>query len=314
MSATHRESPAAQHRTQRGKGHEDPAKQEIAAEAQEKEIQNRTSPSGEIVYGAVFREGEHELHRSNSALAWSGLAAGLSMGFSFVAEAMLRAHLPDAPWVPVVTKMGYAVGFLIVILGRQQLFTKNTLTVMLPLLNRAADTRVRDVARLWAIVLFSNLLGAFLFAWFISAGNMFDHDMRSAFVNISRQSLEEPFLTVFLRSILAGWLIALMIWLLPFAESARVWVIALLAYVVGLGHFPHIIAGSIPAFYQVVTGGTSLGHCLAGFTLPVLLGNIIGGVALVAAAVHAEFLSGDDPHTHHSSEKHHVPGHSRKTS
>jgi len=258
--------------------------------AQEKEIQERTAPPGEVVYEAIYREGEHELERDNRSLAWSGLAAGLSMGFSFVTEALLRAHLPDALWVPVVAKLGYALGFLIVILGRQQLFTKNTLTVILPLLDRKHKTRISDVARLWLVVLLANISGAFLFAWLVSDTSVFDADVRHAFSTISLQAFQHTFLSTFLSSILAGWLIALMIWLLPFAESARVWVIALLAYVVGLGHLPHIVAGAIPAFYHVLTGGISLGGCILNFFVPVLLGNVIGGVALVAAAVHAEFL------------------------
>jgi formate/nitrite transporter FocA (FNT family) len=289
-------------------------KGEQSEEAQEQEIQNRTSPPLEIVYGAVFREGEHELERKSMALGWSGLAAGLSMGFSFVAEAVLRSYLPNAPWLPVISKLGYAVGFLIVILGRQQLFTKNTLTVILPLLNRNANTRVRDVARLWIIVLAANLLGAFLFAWLISDTSMFDNNVRSIFSSMDREIMQQTFARTFLRAIFAGWLIALMIWLLPFAESARVWVIALLAYLVGLGQFPHIIAGSVPAFYHVLTGEITFGTCLTKFLVPVLLGNVVGGVALVAAGVHAEFLSDEGvEHGHHSSEKHYVSSHSRKS-
>lgn len=281
------------------------------AEAQEQEIASRTSPPGEVVYGAVYREGEHELERDNKALAWSGLAAGLSMGFSFVTEALLRAHLPDAPWLPVISKLGYAVGFIIVILGRQQLFTKNTLTVILPLFNRQAKTGVLDVIRLWSIVLGANLCGAFLFAWLASQKSVFPSEIQSAFAIIARQAYQGSFGTMFLRSIIAGWLIALMIWLLPFAESARVWVIGLLAYVVGLGHFPHIIAGSIPAFYSMLTGGVSPLACLGDFIVPVILGNVVGGVALVAAGVHAEFLS--DFQHNHSTLHPHVSSHTRKT-
>jgi len=48
---------------------------------QQEEVEQRSSPSGKIVYGAIHKEGDDELKRSTSALAWSGLAAGLSMGF-----------------------------------------------------------------------------------------------------------------------------------------------------------------------------------------------------------------------------------------
>src|SRR5579883_3111500 len=94
---------------------------------EEKQVQQRTAISAHIVYEAILAEGESELERSTSALVYSGLAAGLSMGFSFLTEGFLRARLPDASWTPLVAKLGYAMGFLIVILGRQQLFTENTL-------------------------------------------------------------------------------------------------------------------------------------------------------------------------------------------
>jgi formate/nitrite transporter FocA (FNT family) len=191
------------------------------------------------------------------------------------------------------------------------LFTKNTVTVILPLLNRKAKTRIRDVARLWGIVLASNLLGAFLFAWLISGSSIFDGDVRAQLSTIGMDKLDHTFSETFMRSILAGWLIALMIWLLPFAEAARVWVISILAYMVGLGGFPHIIAGSIPTFYHVLTGQISFGICVTKFMVPVLLGNVVGGVALVAAAVHAEFLSDAGISNNHPAEKHYVSGHSR---
>lgn len=254
----------------------------------EQDVQERVSPPGEVVYEAIYREGEHELRRGNRELAWSGLAAGLSMGFSFLAEALLRSHLPEARWTATVTKLGYSVGFLIVILGRQQLFTKNTITVMLPMLNRRDRTRIADVARLWVVVLAANLVGAFLFAWLLSHPGLFDPPVRQA---LDRIAVEEPigaFLPVMLRGMLAGWLIALMIWLLPFAEAARFWVIVLLAYVVGLGQFPHIVAGAVPTFYAVLLGQHTLGTALLGFVVPTFVGNAIGGVAFVAALAHAE--------------------------
>jgi len=40
-----------------------------------------------------------------------------------------------------------------------------------------------------------------------------------------------------------------MVWVLPSARSARLFVILILTYVVGLGHFPHIVAGSVEAAF-----------------------------------------------------------------
>ncbi len=285
-----KETPPSSHSGSSRSPSEESLSTQEAAEAEEQEILERTAPTGDVVYQAIYREGEHEVERNGRALAWSGLAAGLSMGFSFVSEALLRSYLPNTEWRPLISKLGYSTGFLIVILGRQQLFTKNTLTVMLPLFKRKEAALFAKVGRLWIIVLLANLTGAFAFTLIISQTPAFDTKAHQHFAEIASENLQFSFLTTLLRSVIAGWLIALMIWLLPFAESARIWVIALLAYVVGIGHFPHIVAGATPAFYLTLTGGVSLSRCLGDFIAPVLLGNIIGGVALVAALAHAEFI------------------------
>src|SRR5206468_4196322 len=105
-------------------------------EREEEEVSQRSSPSGRVVYKAILKEADEELERPSSALFWSGIAAGLAMGLSMIAEGVLRHHLPEASWRPLVAKLGYSVGFVVVILGRQQLFTENTLTPILPLLQR----------------------------------------------------------------------------------------------------------------------------------------------------------------------------------
>jgi len=264
----------------------------VGTKADKIEAEERSSPGGHILYLAVQSEGEHELARSNSALAWSGLAAGLSMGFSLISQGLLRAHLPDAPWRPLITNFGYRLGFLIVILGRQQLFTENTLTVILPLLRKRSLSTLASVARLWSIVLVSNLAGAFIFAAGLANFNVVSPDVHSAIADIAGDASSVPAATVLLRGIYAGWLIALMVWLLPFAESGRVWVIIIITYIVGLAQFPHIIAGSVDALFIVCAGGASITSYLFDYMLPSLAGNILGGISLVAVFAHVQFVSG----------------------
>lgn len=277
---------------QSDKGQQDEEQQK--QEVEEQEVQERSSPSGKIVYKAILKEGEEELERSSSALFWSGLAAGLSMGFSLVTEGLLATYLPNAYWRPLVAKLGYSVGFLIVILGRQQLFTENTLTPMLPLLKRKDGATFLNVMRLWAVVLLANLLGALLFAWVVARTSAFDPEIQRAFSEIGHKAMEPTAATILLRGIFAGWLIALMVWLLPFAETARVWVIVIITYVVGLAHFSHIIAGAVEVFTIAAMSEqpwlTVLGH----YIVPTLIGNIIGGVTLVAALNHAQVVAGSE--------------------
>jgi formate/nitrite transporter FocA (FNT family) len=261
----------------------------------QQEAEEKSAPGPHIVYEAILLEGEEELERSTSALFWSGLAAGLSMGFSLVVQGLLRSHLnPDAHWLPLIAKLGYPVGFLIVILGRQQLFTENTLTPILPLLKRRTAHCFANVGRLWAVVLVANVIGALCFALAAAKTDVFEPAVKSTFLAIGHEALAHSFLNTFLRAIFAGWLIALMVWLLPAAETARVWVIIIVTYVVGLAGFSHVIAGSVDALYVLLHGEISLEKFLFGWFTPTLLGNILGGTALVAALNHAQVTSGEE--------------------
>ncbi|MFN2476990.1 MAG: formate/nitrite transporter family protein [Chthoniobacterales bacterium] len=270
---------------------EDRSHQEVDEEAEEK-----SAPSAHVVYEAIRKEGRHEIDRKASSLAWSGLAAGLSMGFSFVTQAMLEHHLPETNWRPLVATLGYSVGFLIVVLGRQQLFTENTLTAILPLLHKQTAGDLIKVARLWTIVLLANLIGAFVFALVIAKTAAFEPDVHQAFDALASQAGTHPFGVTVLRGIFAGWLIALMVWLMPGAETARIWIIVIITFIVGLCHFPHIIAGATELFYLGINGIRSWPHVLGGFILPALIGNTIGGVTLVAALAHAQIV-GDKQQT-----------------
>ena len=256
-----------------------------------KEAEQRSSVTVHVVHEAVRREGEEELRRSTSALAWSGLAAGLSMGFSLIAEGILRSRLPDAPWRPLISKFGYSAGFVLVILGRQQLFTENTLTPILPFLHVPTAAVFRNVLRLWVAVLASNLLGALIIAWALGNTNAFPPEVRTAFAAIGRETIAPAFGTVLLRGIFAGWLMAMLVWVLPFAEHARFFVIIGLTWLIAAGGFSHVIAGAIEALYLACTGAAGWGHALGGYILPALIGNIIGGVSLVAALNHAQVVA-----------------------
>ena len=261
---------------------------------QEDEARERVAPSGVVVYKTILKEGQDELDRSSSALFWSGLAAGLSMSFSMIGEGLLKAYLPDAQWAKLIYGFGYSLGFLFVILGRQQLFTENTLTPILPLLQRKTWKRLKNVARLWGIVLGANLLGGLLVSLVIAHTHAFEPQVKAAFYELARTALEPSWDVIMLRGVFAGWMIALMVWLLPFAQSARVGVIIIVTYFVAIGHFSHIIAGSIEVFTYAAAGRAGWLDVAGHYVLPTLIGNIAGGLTLVAALNHAQIVAGAD--------------------
>jgi formate/nitrite transporter FocA (FNT family) len=271
-----------------GDGEAQPARGSDKLDAAEKDqAAEHSAPAALVIHEIVRQDGEEELERRAGAIVWSGLAAGLSMGFSFLALATIQSALPDKPWRGLIDGSGYSVGFVIAVLGRQELFTESTLTAVLPLLVRRNVQTLLALLRFWAIVLAANIAGTFIFAALLTTDKLFSEPIRQSLLEIGRDSVAGPFWPTLIKGMLAGWLIALMVWLLPAAKSARLFVIILLTYVVAIGRFSHIIAGSVEAFFAVISGEASLRDYLVGFFAPTIIGNTIGGVALVALLNHA---------------------------
>ncbi len=265
------------------------------SQREQEQVAERDVPGVAVVFETIRREGERELERSSTGLAWSGLAAGLSMGFSLFTTAVMRSMLPTTPWAGLVDNLGYTAGFLIVILGRQQLFTENTLTPILPMLHRPNLQRLRNVLRLWAIVLTTNLIGAGLFAFVVAGTSPFDPAIQRAFRQIGLAVLNGSHEAIFIRAVFAGWLIALMVWLLPITGLLRPITIIIITYIVGIGGLSHIIAGSVEGLYAVASGEASWAQFFGIFFWPTLLGNCVGGVALVALLNFAQVVPDTEP-------------------
>lgn len=253
----------------------------------------REALSARTVHKALLQEGETELRRSSGALAWSALAAGLTMGLSLVAQGALRHHLPDTDWRVLLTSLGYSVGFIAVTLGRQQLFTETTLTAILPFLHHPQRDVLLNVLRLWAVVFAANLAGAFLFAWAAAWTTTFSPELSITFAEIGTEKARYDFATAFVKGIFGGWMIALMVWLMPSAHEARIFVIALITWCLAVAELTHIIAGSIDVMFAVLSGAVSWWTFVVGFAIPVFLGNSIGGLVFVAALNHAQVTHGE---------------------
>ena len=253
-------------------------------------VQEQSTPPTPVIYETVRRYGEEEMSRPATSLLWSGLAAGLSMSFSLLAEAILRMHLPDASWRDLIVGLGYPVGFLMVVLARQQLFTETTITVVLPVAADPSLEKFGRAARMWSIVLAANLAGTLLAALLCTFAPVVGPDLRSTMLEISRESLQHGWLEMAFRGVTSGYLMAAMVWLIPAAGPAQFHIVALMTYVIGVGGFAHIVAGSVEAFLLVANGQLPVLAMLGGFTLPVLVGNIVGGTALFALIAYAQVM------------------------
>jgi formate-nitrite transporter family protein len=262
---------------------------------QRHEVDAQSRPNAALIHETIRAEGESELERTWWALGLSGLAAGLSIGFSMVLQGELHSIIPEGPVAKAIVPFGYTAGFVIVVLGRQQLFTENTLTPILPLLHNRDLVTLRKVLTLWLIVLAANFVGGFLFAAAIVHTHAFDAAVTAAFTADARHLIEGAFGVTVVRGVFAGWLIALMVWLLPAAQSLSLLVIIFITYIIGLCGFPHIVAGTVDAAFLLQVGDASVRDFFLGFFVPTLLGNIIGGVALVAVLNYGQVVPEIEP-------------------
>lgn len=260
------------------------------SEHEAEDIEERSSPRTPVIYEVVRRLGEEEMARPVTSLWWSGLAAGLSMSFSLLAQAILALHIPQSPWRPLVTSFGYCVGFVMVVLSRQQLFTETTITVVLPLMAQWSGQRFGRAARMWAVVLIANLVGTLFAAAFCSFTPVVPGDLRAEMLQISQHVLAHSWLEMLLLAITAGFLVAAMVWLLPGSENGQFSVVVMMTYLIAAGGFMHIVAGSMEVFMLLCNGAASAQAIAVDFVLPVLTGNIIGGTALFAMIAYAQVM------------------------
>ena len=244
------------------------------------EIEARQPIRAPAIFEVIRRQGDEELSRPASSLALSGLVAGLTLGLSVLSEALLRVHLPDASWRPLVENFGYSVGFLIVILGQMQLFTENTITAVCPALDDPGKRLWFRLARLWSIVFATNITGAILFAISLIVSGVMMPELKSTVVELSEHALSYSWTETMVRGVGAGWLIATLVWIMPNAESGKVAVIVLITYLIALADLSHVIAGTTEAAVLVIEGHVTLWEAGFGFVLPALIGNVLGGTVL----------------------------------
>jgi len=253
------------------------------------EVDEQKLPSrAAAVHEQIRMEGEKELERDWLALLLSALAAGLSMGASLAAKGIFHARLPDDPSRFFIENIGYTFGFIIVIMARQQLFTENTVTAVLPIMHKPTPKNFVILFRLWGIVLLGNLLGTGLAALAFIYMPIFDENTRAAFTSLSQEIMHNTPGEMFANGILAGWIIATMVWMFPSARAAKIWVIVLMTYLVAICDLTHIVVGSVEILYLVFSGALPWQEFFYPFAIPTLAGNIIGGSFIFALISHAQ--------------------------
>ena len=259
----------------------------LSGDEQDK-VEDKSPPRAAVLHEIIRRNGREELNRGIAALAWSAFAAGLTMGFSFMARGVLHRYTQGVPAGFLIEAFGYTFGFIAVIIARQQLFTENTLTVVLPVMTSPSWQQFGRLGRLWGVVLAGNLFGATLFALGMLKLQQFDAVTQASFVAIGRELMHNTPFEMFSKGILAGWIIAMMVWMMAATEQSRLAIIIICTYLIAIGGFTHIIVGAVEAMYMVFAGEITFADAVLHFGLPTLAGNVVGGSLIFALISHAQ--------------------------
>lgn len=261
------------------------------SEREAREVQRRRAPTAQVLHETVRLAGEHELERPVSALLWSSIAAGLSMGFSLLAPALVHARVGGSVATPLLAGFGYSIGFLLVILGKQQLFTENVLTAVLPAMASPTPSKFLRLLRLWGVVLLGNLLGLAMFDLALVHLPVIDAATQAEAARLGQRVMAHAPLELFGRGMFAGWLIAVLVWLLPGAGGSKVVLIVIVTGLIGFGELVQVVVGSAEALYLVFSGAAAPRAFLIDFLLPTLAGNVVGDSLIFALISHPQVRS-----------------------
>ena len=241
-----------------------------------------TRLSASEIHDNVMSEADEELERAAASLLISSFTSGLAIGFSFLGGAYASGLVPPA-YGPAAAAAAYPLGFMFVIMARSELFTENTLTPVLPLLHRRDLVTLVKMLRVWGLLLAGNLLGTLLFAWVMARTPAIGRPLQASMLQMAERATDLPFSLTLYHAIFAGWLIALLTWVLASTRQtgAQLVLIWLLTAPISAFEFKHSIVGSSEAFYRAWAGSAGWGPMIS-FIAAAVIGNAIGGVMLVA--------------------------------
>ncbi len=233
------------------------------------------------IFHRILATADSEFSRSNRLLFLSGLMAGLSVGLTFLGRVAFAGALGDDP-TGFLENIFYPIGFIFVIIGRQQLFTENTLTPVTLVMMRLSS--IPRLLKLWGIVYLANILGAALMALFFSSTDVLTPEAVDAAMRFGVEAMEHTWGSLFLRGLLAGFMVAGMVWLIHAVRESivRFVLVYLIFFLIPSTGLFHCIIGACEITFFTLGGGTSPMAAIFEFEVPVTLGNTFGGLLFVA--------------------------------
>lgn len=216
----------------------------------------------------------------------------------------LQVGAQELPWgvARALAGLGFSLGLILIVIGGAELFTGNTVLVMAWASRRMT---LRRVLGNWAVVYLGNFIGALATATCLLLSGQHevaDGQVGAVVVKLAAHKCHLAFTQAFFLGIFCNFMVCLAVWLSLSARTTGGKILAIVFPITAFvtAGFEHCVANmyTVPlalmikntaapeaggALAAALAGATHLdwGHFLLGNLVPVTLGNIVGGAALV---------------------------------
>ena len=233
--------------------------------------------SSDEVFQRIVADADHEITSGARELFFAAVAGGFAITVTFLLYASLSASTEGT----IAAVLLYPIGFVYIIIGGYQLYTENTLPPVALTLERL--TSVPSLFRHWLVVLAGNFTGGAIGAVALAYGGVFSPGAGAVALGLAKKGIETPAHALFFKGAFAGLIVAGVVWM-DFAARdtiSRITVVYLAFLAIPLGNLFHVVVSFTEAVYAALAGDLAMTVALSEFVLPVLLGNTLGGIALV---------------------------------
>jgi formate/nitrite transporter FocA (FNT family) len=241
--------------------------------------------SAGVLWAQGLQEGERRLSRRPLSAGATGLVGGfdvmIGVAIATTVAGALTSVLP-AKLASVIGALTFGIGFVLISIGRSELFSENFLIPVGAVMERRQPLRRLPV--LWLPTLAANIAGMFILAVIFSVSKVLDHSALVAAGHTANVFAQRSAGSAFLSAVVAGLVMTLWTWLgiAVRTDIGRVWVALLIGFTIAAPSMNHVIVGTGEMMFGVLGGHSSATWGDVGVNFALALGgNLVGGTLFV---------------------------------
>jgi formate/nitrite transporter FocA (FNT family) len=230
-------------------------------------------------------EGERRLRRRPLSAAATGLVGGFDVMIGVAVDTVVAGALSSvlpAKLASVIGAVAFGIGFVLISIGRSELFSENFLIPVGAVLERREPARL--LVRIWIPTLLANVTGMFILALIFSVRGVLDHHAVVAAGRVADVLAGRSALAAFASAVLAGLVMTLWTWLgiALRTDIARAAVAMAIGFTIAAPVMNHVIVGTGEMMFGVLGGASHATWPEVGINFLLALGgNLVGGTMFV---------------------------------